>query len=205
MALTCFECGHAELPTLLEDAQTDPADDTPAMNEIVRRFEPLTQKIAGLLTSSEFLKDDLANEARIALVSAVRHHDLTQPTFAGFAQVYMRGAALRERDRWTYPTSDSSSEPLLVSIESADLTEEIASESIKPPEEEVETRLAPWGDGKVATVVAVLGPKQVELMKRRYIDDAPLQVIASEAGTSSSAVSQRLATIHRKVEVAIAA
>ena len=96
-----FECSRAELQGLLENAQSEPQDDSPAMNEIVRRFEGLAQKIARSLTADEFLQGDLANEARIALVKAVRRHDSSQPTFPAFARLYMRGAAIRELGLWS--------------------------------------------------------------------------------------------------------
>lgn len=204
MGLSVFECGRADLHALLVDAQGDDEDDTPAMNEIVRRFERLTQRISRSLTRDEFLRDDLANEARIALVKAVRRHDLSEPRFAGLAETYMLGAALRERKKWMLGSVPTATQPATVSIQAAALEEEIPTEALGVAGE-VEGQLAPWGDGAVAGAISRLDARQQDLVHRRYVDDAAMATLAAEAGTSVSAVSQRLATIHRRVELAVAA
>jgi RNA polymerase sigma factor (sigma-70 family) len=214
MGLTDLECGRAQLSDLIADAQAAAADDTPAMNEIIRRFEPLTQRIAGSLTRRDFLRDDLANEARLSLVTAVRRHDARRPTFAGFAYVYMRGAALRELARWRSPAVDepdkrpsraTEATPAPVSIGGTQLVDEIPAEPTDSPDVAAEAKLAPWGDGPIAATIELLEASQIQLLERRYLDDAPLKLIAAEAGTSTSAVSQRLRTIHRRVASALAA
>jgi RNA polymerase sigma factor (sigma-70 family) len=185
---------HPSLALLIQIAQANPDDDSIAMNRIVGRFEPLTNRLSRSLASYPHLRDDLANAARAGLVQAVRHHDPGRPTFPAFARVYMRGAALRERARLVRQIGPG--------------TERLDPELPEPGagmEERVLVRLAPWGDGRVAVAVANLAPEQQEIVHLRYVDDAPLDTIASIIGTTKSAVSQRLATIHRQVEREIAA
>ena len=186
---------HPSLAHLIQTAQADPDDDTIAMNKIVGRFEPLTRRLSRSLSSSYlYMRDDLANAARSGLVQAVRHHDPSRPTFPAFAQTYMRGAAFRERDR------------LLRQVKFR--VEPLHPELPEPGagmEERVLVRLAPWGDGRVAAAVGKLDPDQQEIVHLRYVEDESLDAIAAITGTTKSAVSQRLATIHRQVERAITA
>jgi hypothetical protein len=72
-------------------------------------------------------------------------------------------------------------------------------------EEEVVARLAPWGEGPAAEVIESFDEACLELLTRRHVDDAALALIAGEAEVSVSAVSQRLETIHRRIEAALAA
>ncbi|MGN6275171.1 MAG: sigma-70 family RNA polymerase sigma factor [Solirubrobacterales bacterium] len=197
-------CRRAELQGLLEDAQSEPEDDSPAMNEIVRRFEGLAQKIARSLTADEFLQEDLADEALIALVKAVRRHDSSRPTFPAFAQVYMRGAAIRELGHWSRTGSERADRaPLEIPLEATDLVDHLPPAG--QPEEEALVQLAPWGAGQVAEVIEGLDEPRVRLLKLRYVEDAPLAAIADEAEVSVSAISQRLDTVHRRIEAALAA
>jgi RNA polymerase sigma factor (sigma-70 family) len=181
-----------ELSGLIADAQSHSSDDTPAMNEIIRRFERLAQRLARSLTSSLDLRDDLANAARVGLVRAVRRHDQHRPGFPAYAETYMRGAALREYHSWIMPEVPSGDD--LPSVE--------APESVH---DQVADRLAPWGAGEVATAIGTLKPAQRRIVEARYISDAPLSSIAQATGTTVSAVSQRLSTVHRAVETALAA
>ena len=165
------------------------------MDQIIRRFEGLTQRLARSMTRSPDLRDDLANAARVRLVRAVRRHDPCRPGFPAYAEKYMRGAVLREYQRWVVPD-----------LPAADLVEEIAPGAEAPSiEDQIVNHLAPWGDGPVAGAIAALTQDQRVIAPSRYLDDAPLAHISAATGTTVSAVSQRLATIHRAVEIAIAA
>lgn len=185
----------AELGRLIADAQRQQSDDSRAMDQIIRRFEGLTQRLARSMTRSPELRDDLANAARVGLVRAVRRHNLCQPGFPAYAEKYMRGAVLREYQRWIVPD-----------VPAADVVEEITpGAEVSRIEDQVIDRLAPWGDGPAAEAIAALAPEQRKIAASRYLDDAPLASIAAATGTTVSAVSQRLSTIHRAVEIAIAA
>jgi RNA polymerase sigma factor (sigma-70 family) len=176
---------------LIALAQADERDDTDAMNAILRRYEPMTKKIASVLTATNRdCYDDVANACRIGLVRAVRRHDPIRAGFTAYAQRFMRGAALRELRYWsdakTRPTPD---------LDTADPAGgDVADE-----------RLAPWGSGLVAELMANLSPEQQRIAALRYRFDASLAAIAAETGTSVPAVSQRLRTIHRKLEPTLAA
>jgi RNA polymerase sigma factor (sigma-70 family) len=203
MPMSHLACHRAELQTLLEDAQCVLEDDSPAMNEIVRRFEGLAQKITRSLTADECLREDLANEARIALVKAVRRHDSSQPTFPAFAQIYMRGAAIREFGLWSRTGGETDKKPLQSSLDVTDLTEHVP--MADQPEEKVLVQLAPWGEGQAAAVIESLDEARLHLLELRYVEDAPLAAIADGSDASVSAISQRLNTIHRRIEAALAA
>lgn len=203
MPMPHLACRRAELQSLLEDAQSEPEDDSPAMNEIVRRFEGLTQKIARSLTADEFLREDLANAARIALVKAVRRHDSSRPTFPAFAESYMRGAAIRELVIWSRTSGEADETPLQIPLTTTDLAERLP--VADQPEVEGLVQLAPWGDGQAAEIVESLDEPRLHLLKLRYVEDAPLAAIADDAEVSVSAISQRLDTIHRRIAAALAA
>lgn len=194
---------RAEIQDLLENAQSEPEDDSPAMNEIVRRFEGLAQKISRSLTADEFLREDLANEARIALVKAVRRHDSSRPTFPAFAQIYMRGAAIRELGFWSRNSGEADETSPQIPLEATDLVEHLP--VADQPEQEALVRLAPWGEGQVAEVIESFDEPRLHLLKLRYVEDAPLAAIADNAKVSASAISQRLDTIHGRIETSLAA
>ncbi len=186
--------GQVDLDLLIHAAQTAEHDDSREMNEIIRRFAGLAHRVAHALRAPDHLHDDLANAARIGLVKAVRHHD-GRHGFPAYAELYMRGAAMREYRCWILP-------------ETAD-TEAV--ERIQAPQRDsgglalVEDRLAPWGGGKMATVIDTLKPGQRKVVELRYEQDLPVKDIARSVGTSGPAVSQRLATVHRAVALALAA
>lgn len=187
----------ASLNELIAAAQASDLDDTTPMDEIVRRFDSHAKGVARSMTSCPHLQEDLANAARIGLVRAVRNHDLRRHGFPAYAARFMRGAAFRELRRWT----DNAT--LDVSL---DAVAEIAAQT--DAEDRVEVivdRLAPWGDGAVARVVDGIAPDQRAIVELRYVKDAPLREIAAATGTTCSAVSQRLSTVHRVVVRALAA
>lgn len=189
--------GSATLSTLIGAAQAVPADDSREMNEIVRRFEPLTRRLArGMTASRRDLYDDVANACRVALVRAVRRHDLGRAGFPAYAERYMRGAGLRELAEWRRD-DDKNMGGVSLDDREAPLAPDFAGA--------VADELAPWGDGVVAAVVRDLSPAQQTIVTLRYVYDAPLEAISGASGTSVSAVSQRLRTIHRVIEVTVAA
>jgi RNA polymerase sigma factor (sigma-70 family) len=186
---------RVRLTTLVEMAQSEPSDDTAAMHEIICRFEPLTLRLVGGVQSADrFLRDDLANASRVGLVTAVRRHNGGEG-FGNFAKLHMRGAVLREYGRWISPET----------IDGEAVERELASVACDNEADAILDAMAPWGCGAVAEVVDQLDPMQRLLLELRYIDDAPVWAVAEITGTSGSAVSQRLATLHRKVARAVAA
>ncbi|MDX6452578.1 MAG: hypothetical protein QOH16_2627 [Gaiellaceae bacterium] len=187
---------RSSLASLIAQAKTSTCDDTPAMNEIVRRFEPLARRASRTITSRASLFDDLANAARFGLVRAVRRHDPSVPGFASYAARFMTGAARRELSGWIRPFDDESWE------NDGNMLETVGGAA---DESEIVDRLAPWGEGAVAEVVGALTSEQRRIVGQRYVHDASLAEIAATTGTSVPAVSQRLSTIHRKVELALAA
>src|SRR5262249_49333105 len=149
--------------------------------------EPVARRAARSLTDQIWLHDDLANAARLGLVRAIRRHDPATPGFAAYAAHFMTGAARRELSRWLSRSPANC-------LEDGD-----AGETEGSAYADLLDRLSPWGDGKVAGAVGALRPDQQRIVHLRYVEDATLADIARESGTSVPAVSQRLATIHRKV------
>jgi RNA polymerase sigma factor (sigma-70 family) len=186
------------LPGLIAAAQADDDDDSPAMNEIVRRFRFLAKKLAKNTGAAPHLRDDLEVAALMALTTAVRRHDAERKGFASYARTYMRGAVLREYHRLLPPQGVTVTPTPLELLAQPGLPR-------RSEEEVVLDRLEPWGGGLVGEVVAALPSRQRHLLDRRYIDDEPLALIADDDGTSVSAVSQRLGTVHRRVAEGLAA
>lgn len=184
---------NASLNDLVSAAQALDQDNTPPMNEIISRFDGYARYVARASSACPYQQDELANAARLALVQAVRNHDLRPRGFPAFATRYMRGAALREVQRVRRPEHEVSLEAVGEPSEEAGAAEEDA------------VLAGPWGDGQIASAVATLTPGQREIARLRYVEDASLAHIAAIMGTSSSAVSQRLTTIHRAVATAVAA
>lgn len=107
----------------------------------------------------------------------------------------MRGAVFREFQRWVIPQETAvDPETLLVdAVEAVEMADAIIE------------RIAPFGGGRLADAVDVLTPDQKTIMQLRFVEDAPLEVIAATTGTSASAVSQRITTIKRQITKALAA
>lgn len=182
-----------QLDDLITEAQGDPGNDSPAMGEIVRRFDRLAVKIAAVLTADPCRRDELANSARVALVAAVRGHDPGRPGFPAYARAFMRGAALRASKQsrsWGRGGAD-------ITVTITDFTNPM-SEPLVPrvpsPEE-----ISPWGDGPTAAAIATMSASHQELLRRRYVDDDSFADIGQRTGTTVSAVRQRLNTAHRAV------
>jgi DNA-directed RNA polymerase specialized sigma subunit len=180
---------------LLRAAQADEDDDSPAMNQIIRRFRFLAKKLARTADAPVHMLDDLENAALLALVTAVRNHDSGRFGFASYARIYMGGAVLREYHRLLPPKG--------VTVTATPL--EFAADPPQPEDEDVLDRLAPWGGERLAGVVAQLPRRQCRLLTRRYVDDEEVASIAADGGTSVSAVSQRLGTTHKRVAEGLAA
>ena len=178
---------------LVAIAQASSSDDSLAMEQIIRRFRPLARRLARATGADWHSRNDLENAAYLALVTAVRRHDVKRVGFPSFAETYMRGAVWREYRRLVSEHETFGKGPPCVD-----------GEATSPSAEEVvHERLAPWGRNDLARAIADLSVSQRQIVIRRYVDDAPLASIAEEVGTSSAAVSQRLSTIHRVVATVI--
>jgi DNA-directed RNA polymerase specialized sigma subunit len=109
--------------------------------------------------------------------------------------MYMQGAARRELGRWIVP-EDARTDDL----------DDLHDHHVERDEmQAVDDRLAPWGGGPIARVVGELSHSQRNVVELRYRWDMPVKEIAALVGSSGPAVSQRLATIHRSAERALAA
>jgi RNA polymerase sigma factor (sigma-70 family) len=172
---------EASLEDLITAAQADPSNDSGAMKELLARFEPLAHKIGRGTAFTRDTRDDAINAARWGLVLAVRAHKAGTAGFPAFAKLYMRGEATRRSralvDPRCTPTAD------LAALDTArDISER--GETLE-----------------FGATVSLLAPAQRELVVRRYVDDEPLLQIASDLGVTVSAVSQRLGTIHKKLQI----
>ncbi len=168
---------------LLSQARIDPQGR--AMTELIRRYEPLTHKIARSITGCRETQEDIRNEARLGLFQAVLRHTPGQPGFATYAELTMRGAAIRWMRAWTSLPTDN----------------------LGGVEEPVAPDVAPadWGNGELADVVRSLPVRQQELLSMRYIEDAELATIAEMRSVSESAIGQQMRTVHRVLVLRLAA
>ncbi len=190
-----FDLQNQALSGLVVEAQKAPDDGSSTMNEIVRRFDGKAWSIARSLTDDLDLREDLANVARLAVVTAVRHHD-GRPGFVSYACRYMEGAAKRELSGWIKPGTVMHT-ATAVSLD-IDIELMMDTEPALATDDFVEA--TPWGEGVVADAVTRLQPRQQDLLVQRYVDDLELSTIGEISGTSESAVGQRLATCHRTLQ-----
>jgi RNA polymerase sigma factor (sigma-70 family) len=172
------------LDNLLAAAQSAESDDTAEMAEILRRFEGAAWAIARSLTSNQGLQPDAVQGALLGLVKAVRRHKIGTPGFPSYAKRYMKGAALRT----------------LIGMQNEEFC--VDPQGYAWPER------APRDAARdtifeITDLIAVLSAEQQAVTKAHYIDDARLSDIASDLGISVSAVSQRLATVHRALRLVV--
>jgi RNA polymerase sigma factor (sigma-70 family) len=182
----------AELAGLIAAAQADAHDDSPVMNEIIRRFDIKAQRIAAAVCACPADRDDAANAARLALVRAVRRHEVNRPGFAAYAVTFMTGAARRESMRLARPPETClDGTDLTAVIERTPALLRLVADNF-PGEQG-------WSAGPIAKIVTGLPQQQQVLVAERYIQDMDIRSIAQMHGTSESAVSQRLKTVHKHV------
>lgn len=178
------------LENLIATAQVAATDDSPAMGAILSRFEGSARTIARSITGDWCLQQDAAQGARLGLVKAVRSHKVGTPGFPAYATRYMKGAALRT----------------VLSMRNEEFC--LDPQRHVPPEV-MPCDTAPDKTFEITDLIAALSPEQQAIMRARYVDDTLLSDVARDMGISPSAVSQRLATIHRAlrplVEEALAA
>jgi len=190
----CFRLADLELSEVIAEAKADQCNASLAMEEIVRRFDHLALKIAFGMSADPYLREELANSARLALVAAVRSHDITRAGFPTYAKKFMYGAALRAWKRSQSWGRGGAS----IAITVTDFTDPLSEALL--PRIEANDASSPWGDGPTATAVAALSISQQELLHYRYIEDSSLAKIGLRCGTTVSAVRQRLETAHRAIE-----
>lgn len=181
-----FSQSEPSLDDLIVTAQADPADDSVAMNEILRRFERLVQKICRSISADPHVLQDVAQEARLGLVKAVRAHRVGTFGFPSYARRYMRGAALR----------------FVASLAKPEI-------AIDPQDEfwsglDVQATQAPTAI-EIIDLFGVLTLEQRHVALARYVANDLVSEIASGLGISVPAVSQRLGTIHRALRPAVEA
>jgi RNA polymerase sigma factor (sigma-70 family) len=169
------------------------------MNEIVRRFDRLAVRTAKRLTPDHHLQEDLANAARLAVVVAVRKHVDGRPGFPSYVRTYMVGAAKRKLGRWISSALPEEAQRVGVDDEIDVVPLFKIAESLPPTGDRT------WGSSKVARAIEGLGASRGELLQLRFIEDMTLSSIAKLNGTSESAVSQRLASSLKAVELVLVA
>jgi DNA-directed RNA polymerase specialized sigma24 family protein len=175
------------LEDLVEAAKTEDGNDSVAMNEIVRRFDPKALSLASRLTMDLYLQQDIANAARYGVVSAVRAHTSGTPGVAAYIATTMRGEACRAIGR---NTADG--------------------EKVKPSDSPVwtNTRDVVFASTVVDTDFGLmtrhLSDDQRRLVLKRYVIGDRVSDIAEDAGTSVSAISQRFKTVHKIVAASAA-
>jgi DNA-directed RNA polymerase specialized sigma24 family protein len=177
----------ATLEELVAAAKDEGGNDSVAMNEIVRRFEPKALKLASFLSKDYHLQQYIANAARYGVVMAVRAHTSGTPGVAAYIATTMRGEAYRAIDRNTE-----------------------SHETVKPIESPVWTTTrnvvedTTIVDTDLGLITQDLSVEQRSLVLKRYIIGESVSNIANDAGTSVSAVSQRFKTVHTIVEMTAA-
>lgn len=197
-----FRLTHAELGDLVATAQAKPSDDSPEMNEILRRFVRLAERIARDQSRCPHTQAELVNESLRATVGAVRAHRLDTPGFPSYVESFMRGAAHRLARRLLATRVDAHGQPIV------SLTSEIAETwSVHPDSvhDQAISSTSPWGDGPLVDVIERLPADQRSLLTLVHCHGYKVKDIAARDGVSSSAVSQRLGTANRSVHRALLA
>jgi DNA-directed RNA polymerase specialized sigma24 family protein len=171
---------EAALEELVEAAKAEESDDSVAMNEIVRRFEPKALKLASFVSKDHHLRPDVANAARYGVVAAVRAHTAGTPGVAAYIAMTMRGEAYRALGR------NSEDHETVMPIESPVWTRNVVEDT---------TVL----DTDLGLMTQDLSVGQRSLVLKRYVIGDSVSDIATDAGTSVSAISQRFKTVHKIV------
>jgi RNA polymerase sigma factor (sigma-70 family) len=189
---------YRQLEDLIREAQRDPSNASPAMDEIIQRFDRLAMKLAADLTADRYMRDDLANSARFALMAAVRRHD-GSPGFPAYARIFMSRAAQRDRRR-TMSHGHSGADAVVTPTDFTDPLAEPMIPSVDPLD-----LASVWGAGATALAVTTLSHRQQVVLGYRYVNDLTLGAIGALTNSTGSAVRQRLETSHRAIVRVLAA
>lgn len=173
MGFSVSEALEAPLAELICEAQSISSNDSTAMREILRRFEPRARRIVGRMRPRDNDRDDLLNGARWGLVQAVRKHDGRSDGFAAFASRYMRGEAFQAVER--------------ARTDDIPLAEDLFPQDVAPTAEP-DLPIIP---------LDLLNAGQRRLVDLHYWEDKTYAAIARGEGVSLSAVRQRMLTVHR--------
>jgi DNA-directed RNA polymerase specialized sigma24 family protein len=171
MGFSMSEAQHAPLADLILEAQADSSNDSIAMTEMIKRYEPLARSVVAAIKPNENDREDLLNAARLGVVRAVRKHDGRTTGFASYLRRYMRGEALRAVER----------------VKRVDV---LFGEDLMPEP----------GTAEVVVPnipLHVLNHKQLETVRLYYWEDQTYATIARAEKVSLSAVRQRMLTIHK--------
>lgn len=172
---------HAQLADLVAAAQWERRLNSPAMNEIVRRFTGLAHRVAYEVCWVADDHDDVVNEALLELVQAVRAHRFDRGNFAAYAQVRMRGKARRVAMRLAgveaLPGEDAIEQALDSRLDGID-------------DQPLGALEGEFGD--LTAAVAGLPPGQQTAVRLRFLADWTVGEIARLESVTPGAVSQRL-------------
>lgn len=194
-----LEIQLADLEDLITGAKSNTSNDSPEMNEIIRRFDDHAKAVAFKITRDCHLREDLANAARMGVVMAVRNHTVGQAGFPSYARAYMIGAAKRELGHWTRSG-------LPEEIHQVGLDEEIDADALFRIHDDLPpTADRTWGTAHTSKAIATVKTEQQELLHLRFIEDMTMGDIADTAGITESAISQRLVTVLKAVRHSMAA
>lgn len=187
MGFSTFALQRTDIDNLLAEAQADPANNSPAMNELVRRFRPMTRSHAVRLARRHDLVEELASTGDIAVVRAVRRHNPSVVGFPSYArQTCFRSQQRRciqitrpERDRDGRSLDGLHDDPTL-----ADVTAVVG---------DLDQALSPWGDGELTTAVEALPENWQTALRLKFVDDLSNSEIGYlTGGVTASAVSQTI-------------
>lgn len=199
-----FQLSHAELDDVLMAAQQDARDNSPAMNEVLRRFKPLAVRISRMHSSCPHDQADLVNECLRVTVSAVRRHKIGTPGFPNFVKLYMRGAAHRKIRQERRDRSELGDRRLVALGEHVE--HDASASDLLAVDDLVIARIGgPWGQGSLANSIRSLTAEQEQLLRMVYVGGLTVKEIAAQLGVTSSAVSQRMATVLRLIKDRMAA
>ena len=196
---------EADLVHTAQNGQT--ADKTRAENELVRRSEPAIRNVVASLGARGADREDALQGGRIGFLAAIRRYDSSRGTsLTTFARMHIRGGALRELYAAKGRRQDGSVGLETVPLEffegviEAEAIDGSVRSIIHTPSafDDLEAR-SPWGLGGLAPRVLALSPDQQELLTLLHSRDMPMAQVARSEGTSRAAVSQRHATVIRRL------
>lgn len=180
MGSLVFRLQHAALEDLLDMAQAANRDDSPAMNEIVRRFDPLVKRCVERRRMRHADAADAFVAAQLAIVRAVRNHCGGSRSFPAYVKWYIRGAV-----------SDA--------VKSMSRNLEEPSDDVIPRPFDADGSSVDALSAEMQLALCSLGENTRQVVWLRYGEGYSNLELAEQAGVTPSAMSQRLATALRSM------
>lgn len=193
MGLFFSVLAERELVDLVAEAKANDRDNSPEMNEIVRRFRERVTAIAYRICYNAGDRDDVISEMLLEIVRTVRAHDTERDGFVTYLlfRVMSHGRRISQR---------LALEPDCIGDDAVGAAYERLSEGIAPAADA--SAISAFGD--LTAAVRNLPLRQRTAVYYHLSEDRPVGEVARIEGVTPAAITQRLSSAYSTLRLQVA-